>query len=368
MTFPSPYFHFSRIGRSRQQEKPLLVSSKQECIFILSIGSLEINAKRMIILKSNLKKTAIAISCCFFLNQLFAQTWFSPSSKWTYGFVQEMGRKVSPFEITIQKDTVIQGKLCSKLVSRYKDASTQQWKDIDTYGDFIVYHDTSDHAVYMFVNNRFYALYDFSKQVGDTLFIPSLEKFYSDTLEQDSGAWVRIDSIGIDTILGKTYRTLFYNEVKDENGGKYDWSFTGKVIEGIGNTVMPWPRYQTIFDMEDPGNLRCFDNETAHLKWTDLPCDTTFNYTSVEDLWANKNAINIYPNPFTHTLQIDLSKLNHPITKIILINSMGQLISEEDITDKKELISIQTEALARGLYFCRIMMNNDMLNYKLVKQ
>ena len=311
-----------------------------------------------------MKQLFIAIILLLAVGETHAQKWFTPASKWYYGRMNMVGTN-SAFEIKVLKDTIIESKNCVILTSRIKDPFTQQWSIVSTYGDFILHDDTLTHIQYVFSKGSFHELYNFNKSIGDTLFIPGL--WGPPFSPIDSGAWSRIDSVGVDTIMGIPFKTMFYKEIRKVDGTAYDWRFNGKVIEGIGNIFTPYPWFQGVSDFENPSSLRCFENETISLKLTDLPCDTSINYVSVKEIFDDKS-VTIFPNPFNNYLELDFSKLNQTPYKIILVNSLGQIKHEFTIQDLKQKIKLETTNLSDGFYYCQIFVGDIVSTYKLIKQ
>jgi hypothetical protein len=67
-----------------------------------------------------------------------------------------------------------------------------------------------------------------------------------------------------------------------------------------------------------------------------------------------ENSVKIYPNPASEILNVELEILNgtstRSVTKIQIINSLGQIIREEEIDLKNNTAVINTRQLANGVY------------------
>jgi hypothetical protein len=67
-----------------------------------------------------------------------------------------------------------------------------------------------------------------------------------------------------------------------------------------------------------------------------------------------ENSVKIYPNPASEILNVELEILNgtstRSVTKIQIINSLGQIIREEEIDVKNNTAVINTRELANGVY------------------
>ncbi len=312
-----------------------------------------------------MKNIIIAIILLLAVGETHAQKWFPQNVRWVYG-IEIVGANTFnlPIEIIHDKDTIIEGKECRKFISRIK-GSDGQWKDysLNSFGSFAscyMFNDTMSHIQYVYYKNRFQVLYNFNKQVGDTLFIPSFGEIRAD-FATDSGAWVIVDSIGVDTIRGLPYRTMCYKELK-----RNDWFFGGKIIEGIGNTFgfYPYPNNQPYAPFFT--GIRCYNGDTIEIKFNHIPCDSVIS-TSLDEYQKIKNNIGIHPNPFANNLTIDLSRLNQKASKITIINRIGQVVLNNEIINNDNIIDLLTEYLDSGLYFCIITIKNNSFTYKIIK-
>lgn len=77
------------------------------------------------------------------------------------------------------------------------------------------------------------------------------------------------------------------------------------------------------------------------------------------------NEISIYPNPLTTILHIDFKNLNID-TQIEIKNLQGQIILNQKVDTKLNIVNL--DQYSNGVYFIKINSNNEIYNYKLVKQ
>lgn len=80
---------------------------------------------------------------------------------------------------------------------------------------------------------------------------------------------------------------------------------------------------------------------------------------------VSHNQISIYPNPVTSNLNIDINDLTTPAS-VEIIDVEGQLIFSQTLNTKSNSVNI--EQFSRGVYFIKINSNNQIYNYKLLKQ
>jgi hypothetical protein len=306
-----------------------------------------------------MKQFIITIILIATYHNVNAQKWFTPQAKWYRGLGNAL-------EISKVKDTLIDNKLCVKLAARYKDKESQQWIAYPRK-NMIVYDDTTAKIQYVVVKGQFYVLYDFNKSIGDTVFTPGIDnRGFQGAL--DSGAWSVIDSIGIDTIMGIAYKTMHYKEVlkadEDVIWPHYDWRFSGKIIETIGNlsNFMPMHQNPTIPNYDDI--LRCFEDEYISIKLSDLPCDTSLRVAMSE---ASEQVIaSISPNPFHDILELNFKQ---PLKEgsLIILNQLGKAVSAFSIEPFNEKQSLNLTQLTPGLYYCRVMSKGQTQTFKIIK-
>jgi hypothetical protein len=101
--------------------------------------------------------------------------------------------------------------------------------------------------------------------------------------------------------------------------------------------------------------------DTTSLKEpTPIDTDTT-NYTYI---YNNEPAINVFPNP-AHT-SIELTVSPKQMGTLQIINELGQLLKEEEITDTKNVIDIN--GLPIGMYILKLQLEGQTIFRKLIKE
>lgn len=80
----------------------------------------------------------------------------------------------------------------------------------------------------------------------------------------------------------------------------------------------------------------------------------------MEDRLSNQS-FSIYPNPTKDKLELsyELSKVG--MTEITIQNRMGQVLLNENLTDKQGYIRFELEALPSGMYFCTVKQKGQIL-------
>jgi Secretion system C-terminal sorting domain len=272
----------------------------------------------------------------------FAQNakWFSIGTQLTYNYKEITEGKAGFIKLSSNKDTLIEGNNLSIV-----NSSVKQW-NTNSYPSFnlLVLHDTIRNKVSLYEAGKLNTLYDFSKKQGDTLFIKA-PFILSNT--QDSGCYVIIDSVGGETIDGKFLKTMHYRDIEiGASRNLFDWHFSGKIIEGIGNLTSPWPRFCEQCDINYIEGLRCFQSKDLQLKLVSFDCEKLF--TSVQEIKA-PIAIKIYPNPTNNIIRITHTK-NIDFNAIDIYNSSGRLVLNQNYYSP----AIEVAELSQGVYFVKI--------------
>lgn len=84
---------------------------------------------------------------------------------------------------------------------------------------------------------------------------------------------------------------------------------------------------------------------------------------------VNKNDFTLAPNPAPEQVNIKFANNSNSQTKVILYNSLGQLVYENsNVEANLSNLTIQTQDLQKGVYFVTVIQNNQTRTKKLVVQ
>lgn len=129
-----------------------------------------------------------------------------------------------------------------------------------------------------------------------------------------------------------------------------EWETIGfvksKALHNTGET------YQFI-DNNIPENVNAI-----HYRLKMIDNDASFEYSKVKTIRLKENKvakINIYPNPFTHQINIEVENLGNP--SIHIFNSAGKKIKEEQLSNAP-----------KGVYYIRISHSEGLSTHKIIKQ
>lgn len=208
---------------------------------------------------------AFLFFCTFFT--LHGQSNWAPTGAHWY-FCQGTGLG-SPncggyFYQEVAGDTLILGQPCRRLTQYQKDWQNQ----VTPLPDLFTFE--RNDSVYFFQpdSNRFLLTYDFRAQVGDTLSFPTP---FAPDWEPDDTAFVVV----VDSIVGRpagqdTLRFFYVHSPGDENWGFFGGWYAEKI--GGRNRITPFP---TITIPEIDGDIRCYADDSAYIKFSLEACDFT---------------------------------------------------------------------------------------------
>ena len=214
----------------------------------------------------------------------------------------------------------------------------------DTFSRKVFYQDFSQYPML-----PEYLIYDFSLNVGDSLYVGYYSGFWDST-------FIKVDSIGSYPMLNSGFRKIFYFSGSPNAGSFLDCG--NYLIEGIGGrSSLEYP-----FDVcfEFGSNLMCVKDSTGllydgycHLGDCDLA-------TGIHPV--NSSEIHIYQDPAGTYLVIN--GLNYKKSDVDLYDMLGRHIFHQDIENKNET-KIDLINLNSGLYIMNINQADKRISYKI---
>jgi hypothetical protein len=152
-------------------------------------------------------------------------------------------------------------------------------------------------------------------------------------------------------LTGLQAQTMY---VKESNGTQtaYALSNIKKMSFSSGNfTVTKTDNTNGVYALN---NLRYFN-------FTDLS-------TNIEEpLSVQKQMLNVYPNPVTNVLNIDLTGTIQEEGTLIIFNFEGKAELNRQVSNKG-VLSLDISHLPKGLYFCRYANVTETRTVKIIKQ
>jgi len=269
-------------------------------------------------------------------NQVHSQDWAPDGAEWHYEYVHFWYSGYIRIQVT--GDTIIHDTICSVLEKRSVIRNLEFDTTYHRYiGKEFMYSDSD--KVYLFANNKFYPVYDFSSTPGDTLIIPQND----DLLEwcNPEGKIVITDT-GSAIINGQHLRKIIVQPIEGTH-----WAIYGEIFETIGpvySYMLPEPDYACVVDLYEGGRLRCYSDPDFGLYSTEISPECDYLVSVPEH---TKMSIEIYPNPCKDILHIKVP--NSMIgSDMKIYNPGGQLVLRQQL----ELLqnSISLSGMKPGIY------------------
>jgi hypothetical protein len=242
-----------------------------------------------------------------------AQEWFPVGAKWTYGW-SDRGCFNPNFEsfypeyYEIEKDTVILGRTCKKMVrqSNHPSVYGRKYNYVFDSADKVYYY-----PPYEYENTRmeWSLLYDFTKQAGDTIWYENM-LIYDSNIGDTIKYYVVVDSVYEIILNGDTLSRYF---ARPTASLFFYWTDFAAwwITEIIGGTFSIFPGAHYAGGCTYPEGLRCYEDSVFGYyqnPWFTLDCDTSYGINTPIDNPLSEIAINIFPNPAKNMLNISISQ------------------------------------------------------------
>lgn len=266
---------------------------------------------------------------------------FAPiGAEWHYGIKQFSTEGY--VRIKSLSDTVIDGTSCKIIEKRcflydHLDGIEKEFVKGQEYiaqiGDSIM--------LYRF--GRFYKLYDFTVETGDTVSFPGSYSYEADEFV------VFGDSIGKAVVIGKGVSEIgglelrYYDLQKVDNSA---WAFDqdfyqgyARICEKIGNlSGYLFPEQQLIADYFEGGTLRCYsDNETSTINFSTPYVECDYFHAVDEN---TVESLTVYPNPFKERLVVELPTEDN--YTVMVYDTFGRTITKQVIIGRKAEMDFPT--------------------------
>ena len=129
--------------------------------------------------------------------------------------------------------------------------------------------------------------------------------------------------------------------------------------------------YGTLLESKttEPAPLAVIENNPYSGIVYDYSTDSYYspkNINKQPDSIENPFTVNIYPNPATNIVNIEISGVNEGIADIEIYNTMGNLIRKETI-ESNGIFSLNVSNLTQGIYYIRIIYKSAVISEKIIK-
>lgn len=292
-------------------------------------------------------KNHFTIAFLFVCMSLQAQLEFAPiGAKWTYQLINTTwwgDTYFSHYQLFIEKDSLIQNKLCKKLKVNYYSKLTNGTVFTVSNPDEFIYQNGG--KIFLFAQDSFYLLYDFDLFTGETAqFIGDGRFVEFEILERD-----------IDSSYNFLQKKLKMKAVCDlPNGEPILYERFGMV-----NEYFFFAEFHCITDRNSQFKLRCYDDPKYGLfNFDSIPCDSirpNIIRTSIKDP-SEFASVRLLSTLVNQELNFSTPVLENPIIYYRILNSAAQSIQANTVSLNTQ--SIDVSQLARGLYFLQIQSEN----------
>jgi len=287
----------------------------------------------------------------FLIQPVKAQNWAPDGAEWYYDYTNFWYEGY--IHIKVLGDTMIHDTSCRVLEKRsvIRDllSDTTYYRYI---GKEFMFSDVD--KVYLFANNKFYPIYDFSSMPGDTLIIPQND----DLLEWcDPEGKLIVTDTGSELINGQHLRKIIVQPIEGTH-----WAIYGEIIENIGpiNTYMlPEPDWACVVDLFEGGPLRCYSDPDFGTFSTGIAPECDY-LVSIQEL--DESNLKIFPNPCVGNINIHIKEgMNNP--RLEIYNSKGQKLVDRILERTENIIDLSS--MVSGLY-ALVLMDNTQFYSKLI--
>ncbi len=308
----------------------------------------------------NLTMRIPALIVCFVVSStgVFAQ--FEPffpigAESWITEY-NANGPPIANYRIYVEEDTIIDGLTYTKMMRDkiYITLDDTETKFIGCFHELdgvITFYDVTTHTGYEY--------FDQNATVGDT--IASVVYPAAGFVDCDQYRYFVVDSLSDTTIAGVLLKHFFLNPVTYNCSDEYAFFWnSNEFIEEIGFLGYPTQWFNPgAFDGNFPGLLKCYeDDQLGLVKFIEEDCD--FLETAIVE--TEHISINIFPNPADAfvTLQFPVNTID----VVRVLNHLGAIILEQQVTSGTEHITINTELFAPGLYWVSVEVGKTSIQTK----
>lgn len=276
-------------------------------------------------------------------------TWFEKDAIWHYDYYSFW--EGTGFEkITYSKDTIIQSKVCQKLIREVKYVSNQTLDTISyQLKPKFVYH--SNDTIWIYKNNSFLQLYNFNLRLGDTLSFMNFP-----TIQGNTNVLTEIDTLMFDGTKLRQQKIAIF----DNNNLITDMT----VVEKLGVTSQPfsffWDEFS--FGLQDASvhKFRCYSDEfTLTINSSNYDCEHLPNIVKTNEEIIGKG-VYLYPNPCNE--KVFLKDISNTIDEVSFkIYNINGVLMKHGVSKNE----IDMSTLQSGMYYITI---NDKYIRKLLKK
>jgi hypothetical protein len=287
----------------------------------------------------------------------FAQKWCEPGAEWVYWGCSMCPHDLVKTRYFHQKDTLIETRLCQKILMQLIRGSNCTDTINHERNSFFSY--SMNDTVWFYVQNKFYPMYMFNAQVGDTHYLPKINFVWGDSM-----ITTVVESTGFEIIDGDSLRSYTLKHIK---GTRVLDTFSVTERFGIKNDRF------IFWDLSDwtcsvpSWSLVCYFDDSIHFldskhQQSCEPCNPALNISEI----SVENKLQIYPNPADDFLTLKVEGFS--INEIEIKDITGKIIVSKTISNFSSENKIDVQGLNTGVYLITVRLaNNETITQKFVK-
>jgi hypothetical protein len=298
------------------------------------------------------------------------QVWIDTGAVWHYDYwtIGSGGFLKMEYE----KDTMIQGRTCQKIITHDYTFGMDQWGKIFLLGKFRwpdEFTTVSGDTVFYWRNNEFYVLYNFGASIGDHWIVSVVNPGGMTDGCDDTSRVLVTDTCHV-MIGGKSYRTITLEPFPNAAVG-----LMGTYVERFGLISTDYWNFQYMFPMgyqcDSMAHIvewyflrfKCFQDRSFPL-YKPLPegCEHLLTIGMDE---PDKQSFSVYPNPTIGAVYIS-DPMNRDKT-VEVFNYQGAMAKSVRLSGNKNIVNLSE--LPPGVYLVVIKSEHaEVQTFKIVKE
>lgn len=280
---------------------------------------------------------------------------FAPlEARWTvqeYTLQPHAAEGFPSFEVVIDKDTLIAGKSCRKMVKQQADT---------TVAGSAIYIHTDEDKVFFYENGQFRLFMDFSLEEGDTLthYIPINQPLYAPdccSAPDSIAAAQRVTNATYDTIDGQPLRQLSFEYISHGNDSTRQNWILGTIRERLGGVASVFGRGFICCLAGYPGHTRCYVDDDIMYEGDTIGCEITNVPGSINE----HHTLTIFPNPGSKVVHVQSPET----MKAILQGIDGKVVQTVELERGGNMLPVHD--LPNGIYILAARSNENSYRQKL---
>jgi hypothetical protein len=226
----------------------------------------------------------------------------------------------------------------------------------------------NNRKIMQYMNSKYYLLYDFNVNNGDTL---NTTYSFSENRFKDTQIKLKVNEVKDTTINGLKLRCYTFdciNSLSVNNNNNQCVSFSGKAIENMGNiTSYFFPTDCTITDILKPTEFRCYQNNNFIFKsklYENKECDSVYVYppNAVDESMLNNDQKIIFDAEKNH---FTINWAGNSKREFAIYDTLGKMCIKDELQND---MPVSIKYLNSGIYFLVVQLEHESVKLKFIKK